>query len=248
MHETEVHGFARTRLQDALEDYFKNVPDVYIASRMVLAYKRGDPKCHRDPDILVARGVAKHRRHSFRVWEEGVVPCVLFEIASRGGWRVDLYQKPIVYANIGVKEYFLFDSEGCYLDPVLQGFRTVKGKPVPRKPAAAGSLVSKQLGLRLVSEGEMVRLIDMQTGKLVLTKHERLAETRQQAEQYTRRADAAAAEVVHLRAELERRRRIRRSSNREPLCPPSHLTPEGAPRPEVNRPFRSARSALQWLI
>jgi Uma2 family endonuclease len=227
MHETEVHGFARTRLQDALDDYFKNVPDVYIASRMVMAYKQGDPKGHRDPDILVARGVDKHRRHSFRVWEEGVVPCVLFEIASRGGGRVDLYQKPLVYASIGVKEYFIFDSEGCYLDPVLQGFRTVKGKPVPMRPAADGSLVSKQLGLRLVPEGEMLRLIDLQTGKPVLTKDERNAQTKQQAEQYTRqaeqarrrreqclrRADAAAAAVVRLRAELERRRRIRRSGN-----------------------------------
>jgi Uma2 family endonuclease len=241
MHETEVHGFARIRLHDALDDYFKNVPDVYIASRMVMAYKQGDPKGHRDPDILVARGVDKHRRHSFRVWEEGVVPCVLFEIASRGGWRVDLYQKPPVYASIGVKEYFVFDSEGCYLDPVLQGFRTVKGKPVLMRPAADGSLVSKQLGLRMVPEGEMLRLIDVQTGKPVLTRDERIAQTRQQTEQYTQQteqarqriaearrqiakekrqrarstrwAEVAAAEIASLRAELERRRRIRRSGN-----------------------------------
>src|SRR5205814_8458217 len=109
---------------------------------------------------------------SYRVREEGVVPWVLFEVGSRRTWRVDLNEKPSEYAGIGVKEYFVFDPEGRYLDPVLQGFRTVKRKPVPMKPAADGSPVSKQLGLRLVPEGEMLRLVNVQTGEPVLTSAE----------------------------------------------------------------------------
>ena len=40
---------------------------------------------------LVAKGVlGKHFRRSYRLWEEGVIPCTLFEIASEETWRVDL--------------------------------------------------------------------------------------------------------------------------------------------------------------
>src|SRR5262245_5104224 len=169
MGDTDLHTKALRWLADALEDYFAAVPDVYVAANIVMYYKQGDPKSRRDPDGLVAKGVVgKHDRRSFRLWEEKVVPCVLFEIASKDTWRVDLHDKPVEYAGIGVKEYFVFDPEGAYLDPVLQGFRTVKGKPVRMKPAADGSLVSKQLGLRLLPEGGMLRLIDVETGEPIL--------------------------------------------------------------------------------
>jgi Uma2 family endonuclease len=203
MGDTDFHNLALMWLRQALEDCYADAPDVYIASNLVMYYQEGDPKRRRDPDGLVAKGVVgKHRRRSFRVWEEGVVPCVLFEVASRRTWRVDLHEKPSEYAGIGVKEYFVFDPEGRYLDPALQGFRTVKGKPVPMRPAADGSLVSKQLGLRLVPEGEMLRLINVQTGERVLTRVERAAEAE-------RRAEALEAEVARLREELRRQQRGR---------------------------------------
>jgi hypothetical protein len=110
-------------------------------------------------------------------------------------------KKPAEYAGLGVKEYFVFDPEGKYLDPVLQGFRTVKGKAVPMKPAADGSLVSKQLGLRLVAEGEMLRLIDMETGEPIPTKDERNEQDRQRAAQ----ADQRAAQERQLREQAEQR-------------------------------------------
>lgn len=227
MGDTDFHNQALRWLQDALEDYYANTKDVYVARNLVMYYKQGDPKSRRDPDVLVAKGVVgKHKRRSFRFWEEGVVPCVLFEIASKDTWRVDLNDKPKLYASLGVKEYFLFDPEGVYLDPVLQGFRTVKGKPVAMRPAADGSLMSKQLGLRLIAEDVMLRLIDVQTGERVLTKderserleqlseqerqraeqeHQRAEQERQRAEQAEQRAQALEAELRRLREHLEKR-------------------------------------------
>jgi hypothetical protein len=149
--------------------------------------------------------VGKHRRRSFRIWEEGVVPCTLFEVASRRTWRVDLHDKPAEYAGIGVKEYFVYDPEGKYLDPILQGFRTVKGKPVPMKPAADGSLVSKQLGLRLKPEGVMLRLIDQATGEPILTRLEAREREHQLREEERLHAEALEAEVQRLRAQLQER-------------------------------------------
>jgi Uma2 family endonuclease len=202
MGDAEYHELALRWLIEAPEGYFADVPNVHIAHNLVMYYQEGDPKSRRDPDVLVAKGVVgKHRRRSFRVWEEGVVPSVLFEVASRRTWRVDVNVKPAEYAGIGVKEYFIFDPEGKYLDPVLQGFRTVKGKPVPMKPAADGSLVSKQLGLRLVPEGEMLRLIDPEKGESIATKDERNEQDRQRAAQ----ADQRAAQERQLREQAEQR-------------------------------------------
>jgi Uma2 family endonuclease len=208
MGDTEFHTQALHWLLDALKDYYAAVPNVYIASNIIMYYKQGDPKTRRDPDILVAKGVGKHRRRAFRVWEEKVVPCVLFEVASKDTWRVDVDKKPAEYAGIGVKEYFVFDPEGKYLDPALQGFRTVKGKPVPMKRAADGSLVSKQLGLRFVAEGEMLRLIDVETGEPIPTKDERNEQDRQRAEQERQlreQADQRTAQERQLREQADQR-------------------------------------------
>ncbi len=209
MGDTDFHAIALILLRQALEDFFANRADVYVASNLILYYEEGNPKAHRDPDGLVAKKVVgKHYRRSFRIWEEGVVPVVLFEIASKNTWRIDLNVKPGEYARIGVKEYFLFDPEGCYLDPVLQGFKTVKGQPVPLKPAADGSLVSKQLGLRLKPEGVMLRLIDLETDQPILTRAERAEQDAQRAEEEKQRAEQEKqrAEQEKQRAEQEKQR------------------------------------------
>ncbi len=188
MGDTDHHNVAIIWLREGLQDHFADRDDVYVASNLVWYFEEGDPSSRRDPDGLVAKKVGKHYRRSFRSWEEKAIPCTLFEIASKKTWRNDLGEKRQLYARLGVKEYFVFDPEGCYLDPVLQGFRLIKGQSVPMKPAADGSLTSKELGLRLVPEGVMLRLVDIATGKPILTRLER--------------ADALAAEVERLRAQL----------------------------------------------
>jgi Uma2 family endonuclease len=215
MGDTDFHSIALIMLREALEDFFAAVRDVYIATNLIFYYQFGDPRARRDPDVLVAKGVVgKHRRRSFRIWEEKVTPCVLFEIASKYTWKVDLGEKRDLYARLKVPEYFIFDPEYRYIKPALQGFRSHKGVSVPLKPAKDGSLVSKQLGLRLVPEGAMLCLYDLRTGVPVLTRQERTErerersrQARKRARQEKKRGDALAAEVQALRAELERFRK-----------------------------------------
>jgi Uma2 family endonuclease len=185
-------------LRQGLEDHFAGVPDVYVASNLILYYQEGDSNKRKDPDILVARKVGKHRRRSFRVWEEKTVPQVLGEVLSRKTWRTDVGEKRWLYAQIGVKEYFLFDPEARYLHPPLQGFRLVKGKSISINPNADSSLTSKEMGLRLLADGERVRLFDVQSGLEILTRRER-------AEAEKRRADELAAELERLRKRLKER-------------------------------------------
>src|SRR5262249_26300187 len=156
-------------LREALQDVFAGCADVYVASNMILYYEQGNPSARRDPDVLVARGVGKHLRRSFRTWEENAVPRVLFEISSEATWREDLEDKRELYARLGVAEYILFDPEARFLDPPLQGFWLEQGVSVPIQPAADGSLLSVELGLRLIAEGGMLRLLDARTGAPVLT-------------------------------------------------------------------------------
>jgi Uma2 family endonuclease len=207
MGDTDFHKIGMNLLYEALEDHFAAQADVYIASNLIYYWQKGDWTKRRDPDVLVAKGVVgKHRRRSYRLWEERKVPCTFFEIASKRTWKVDLREKPALYASLRIKEYFLFDPEGAYLDPVLQGFKRVKGEPVPMRPAKDGSLTSKELGLRLAPEGEMLRLIDA-TGQPVLTRTERAQRAIERADQEKQRADQERQQVESLKAEVERLRR-----------------------------------------
>jgi Uma2 family endonuclease len=220
MGDTDYHNVALIWLREGLEDHFADVSDVYVASNLILYYQEGDPSARRDPDGLVAKGVGKHRRRSFRVWEEKKMPCTLFEVASRKTWRVDLGEKRQLYARLKVKEYFVFDPEGRYLDPPLQGFKSVKGKSVPMKPAADGSLVSKELGLRLVPEGEMLRLIDLKTGQPILTRSERAEQEKQRAEEEKQRAEQEKRRTRQekQRAEQEKQRAEQEKQRAEDLA------------------------------
>jgi len=201
MGETDYHTLAIMLLREVLEDFFAQAgrADVHVASTMVMYYQQGVPSSRRDPDVLVTLGVGNHQRRSFRVWEEGKVPDVLFEIASESTWREDVGAKRQLYEQLGIREYFLFDPEGLYLNPPLQGFRlSPAGSYVSIQPGQGGALESLALGLLLVPQGNVLRVADLQTGQLFPTRAER-------AEQAEERAEQAEAEVERLRQLLQDR-------------------------------------------
>ena len=210
MGDTDFHNRALSQIRDDLDDHFAAEADVYVASNLLMYYEKGDRTARRDPDILFARGVGKHKRRSFRFWEEKKVPRVLFEVASKRTWHVDLGDKRCLYAKLGIKEYFLYDPEALYLDPPLQGFRLVNGRSVPIKPNADGSLTSRELGLRLVVEGDILRFIDASTGRPLLTRAERAEKAEplaQQNQELTEQKAEWTDEKKELSAEIEKLRK-----------------------------------------
>jgi Uma2 family endonuclease len=207
--ETDYHMEALILLREGLDDFFRRTKDVYVASDMFWYWQRGNPRACRAPDVLVAQGVGKHKRLSFRSWEEKATPCVLFEITSKRTVEEDLGEKKVLYARLKVPEYIVFDPEGAYLDPPLLGFRLAKRKYQPITPEADGGIVSQELGLRLVPEGTLLRLINIRTGRRVLTLVERTERAERQARQAKckaqeerKRLAALKAEVARLQAEL----------------------------------------------
>jgi Uma2 family endonuclease len=197
MAETPVHARCMVLLFQALEDFFRTRPEVYVALNMNWYWEQGNPRARRAPDVMVIPGVGQRDRNSFRSWNEGgSVPAVCFELASLKTWRANLGAVRDDYEAQGVREYFIFDPRVQFLDDALTGYRLRGARYVPLRPDREGAMESRQLNLRLVPEGEMLRLIDLTSGERVLTRDERIA-------QEMARADALAAEVARLKAQLK---------------------------------------------
>ncbi|MFQ5343304.1 MAG: Uma2 family endonuclease [Anaerolineae bacterium] len=202
MAETDLHREEMIAIIEALSDYFRDAPDVYVSGNLLLYYEEGNTGASVAPDAFVVKGVSKGDRRTYRLWEEGKAPDMVIEVTSRGTRLQDLGTKRALYAWLGVKEYFLYDPLGEYLEPPLQGYRLAGGDYERMEPAADGTLHSHELGLDLRREDGHLRLMDPVTGERLLSPAEAHA-ARRAAEA---RAAQAEAELERLRAELERLR------------------------------------------
>jgi Uma2 family endonuclease len=195
MAETQAHGQVIVDLFHSLSRRYAEVPDVYVWFNMLLYFVQGDPRSSVAPDVFVVRGVDKHERRTYKVWEEGQAPAWVCEVTSKSTRDEDVVTKRGVYERLGVEEYFLFDPLGEYLNPRLQGYRLIRGRYQGLAPQEAGSLLSQTTGLRLVPEGKRLRLRDAETDEPLPWPEEdavaRLAAERE-AEQQRRRADQEA--------------------------------------------------------
>ncbi|HEX7379281.1 MAG TPA: Uma2 family endonuclease [Pirellulales bacterium] len=193
--ETEYHFVALWHVYGALAHWYRRREDVHVAGNMLLYYEKGNPSAVRGPDIMVSKGVrGKHPRRSFRIWEECTVPTVILEITSAKTRAEDQGPKPLVYADIGVKEYFMFDTQGEYLHPRLQGFQLIKGKYVSLPADESGRIFSRELGLVLVADNFLLRLVDPATGKALPTEDEYIEQIAR-AKRAARKAKSEAAEA-----------------------------------------------------
>lgn len=203
MAETDFHVLAIRLLLDALDDVFAARDDVYVAGNVNWYWEQGNPRARRAPDVMVVVGVEKGPRRSFRSWREGgAVPAVCFEMASQRTWRAALGAVRDDYEAHGVREYFVFDPTREYLEAPLVGFRR-RGRRFQRiRPDEVGAMASRELGLCLVPEGGMLRLVHIATAERVLTREEQSATSRAEAAANRARAETLAAEVARLKAEL----------------------------------------------
>jgi Uma2 family endonuclease len=207
MAETDTH---RDLMADALiyplKEYFRDQPDVYVSGNLLLYYEEGNPRASVAPDVFVVFGISKGERRIYKLWEEEKAPDVVIELTSASTRQKDLGDKRLLYEELGVGEYFIFDPLHEYLEPPLRGFRLEEGFYTPLKANRLDSdeweLHSQVLGLTLRSLGDQLRLYDPQTGQMLRTlgeeaaAHRREAEARRQAEQ---RLAELEAELARLR-------------------------------------------------
>jgi len=192
MAETDIHAKLMINLWFALENFFRNDPQVYVSRNLFLYYVKGDPRKFVAPDVFFVRGVPKGDRRVYYLWEEGVAPQVVIEISSQHTFKEDVFKKFHTYQKLGVREYFIFDPTSDYIkDSPLIGFR-LEDREYVEMELENGRLHSDELGLDLVIVENTLRLFDPGAGKFLMTPDEE-AEARIRAE----------AEVERLRAEIE---------------------------------------------
>lgn len=207
MAETDTHLEQMVdALMHPLKERYRNDADVYISGNLFVYYEEGNPRAVVAPDVFVVFGVPKKLRRIYKVWEEGRPPDIVFELTSRKTYREDLSDKRILYEELGVREYFLFDPLRDYLRPPLQGFRLHDGYYQPLLPDSLPDgewqIDSEVLGLRLQTAGSFLRLYDPQQERFLLSRAEE-AEARRQAEAGQRQAEAQLAQEIAARQALE---------------------------------------------
>jgi Uma2 family endonuclease len=157
---------------------------------LLVYYIPGNKRRRVAPDVFIIKGVLKHKRPYFLLWEEEKGPDLVIEVTSSKTRSEDTNKKFLLYQNIlKVQEYFLFDPFEDYLDPSLQGYRLRQGKYVPIQHIDK-RLPSSVSGLQLERAGLDLRLFNPKTDKWLLVTEERIAQSE--------------AKLQRLQSELER--------------------------------------------
>lgn len=212
MAETEIHLLEAIYCIETLRLRFEAEAEVYVGGNLFLYYEKGNREAVVAPDAFVVKGVPKlPPRRTYRLWEEGKVPCFVLEITSDSTRQKDISKKG-VYQKLGIEEYFLFDPLGDYLDPHLQGYRLIRGRYQPVLPEPDGTLASITLGLTFRPEEGRLRLVDTLTREPLLRREEETA-VRRRAEALAQR-EAARAEREAARADYEAARAEREAEAR----------------------------------
>jgi Uma2 family endonuclease len=205
MAETELHADLLVDLIRTLRGYYQDEPMVCVSGNILVHYQPGNRRRHVSPDVFVVFGVPARRRDYYLLWEEKPLDLVI-ELTSASTRREDTEEKMALYQDVlKVKEYFLFDPRGEYLDPPLQGYRLRAGHYRPIRPRQR-RLPSQTLGLHLEQVGDQLRLYDPATGQWLPTPAERTVraeQAQQEAEAGRQRAEQAQREAQEDRQRAE---------------------------------------------
>ena len=114
-------------------------------------------------------------RRKYLLWEERRLPCFVAEVTSATTKENDARdgRKWKLYESLGIDEYFLFDPEGDYLDPRLQGYYLAGGRYRPIASHSDGSLLSTTTGILFRADGIRLCLTHAATGAAYLRREEK---------------------------------------------------------------------------
>lgn len=191
--ETYTHLYALLTTLEVLRQYLQGQQATVLANQF-LYYAQGFPKLRIAPDVMVIFDVEPGGRDNYKIWEEGKVPSVVFEITSKGTQNQDIEYKKILYEQLEVQEYWLFDPKGEWIQEKLRGYR-LRGESYE----LITDNRSKPLQLRLVIENELIGFYREDTGDKLLipdelaTKLSQETQARQEAENRANEAEALLA-------------------------------------------------------
>ena len=190
--ETDDHRDLMFELIFALKNLLSQTV-AYIAGNLFIYYEEGRPESVVAPDVFVIFGVPQRNRRTYKTWEHnGKCPDLVIELTSSKTRYEDLGNKRVLYAELGVQEYYIFDPLGDYLDPRLRCYQLINGELLP---LPGPRFFSRLLNVELRVVGDALRFYEMGGDTALPTP----------AEEREARL-AAEAEIERLRAEIERLR------------------------------------------
>jgi hypothetical protein len=188
--ETSVHVDAIIDAVVVLRQYLEQRTAIVLADQF-LYYAQGYPKLRVAPDIMVILDVTPGPRDNYKIWEEGQVPVVVFEITSESTKSHD-------------EGYRL---RGERYEPITDD----RIAPLQLRLSVDGQRIAffrEDTGEKLMASGELAQALReevrsrQQAEERAEQERQRAEQERQRAEQERQRADQAEAQVAQLRERL----------------------------------------------
>ncbi|MEO0841950.1 MAG: Uma2 family endonuclease [Cyanobacteria bacterium J06643_5] len=176
--ETYIHLYAILTTLEVLRQYLQGQQATVLANQF-LYYAQGFPKLRVAPDVMVIFDVEPGGRDNYKIWKEGKVPSVIFEMTSKSTQKQDIEQKKLLYEQLEVQEYWLFDPKGEWVEEKLRGYRLQE-----ETYQLITDSRSEALKLRLTIEEELIGFYREDTGEKLLIPDElaaKLSEETQRA-------------------------------------------------------------------
>jgi Uma2 family endonuclease len=159
--ETYLHLNAIIAILKALELHLKGQQATVLANQF-LYYSQDLPRLRVAPDVMVIFGVAPGGRDNYKIWQEGQIPSIIFEVTSKGTQSEDQGHKYALYEQMGIQEYWLFDPKNEWIAGQLQGYRLWDDRYIPIEDHR-----SRVLGLQLSVQGSLLRFGQEATGNFL---------------------------------------------------------------------------------
>ena len=185
-----------------------------VLADQFLYYAQGFPRLRVAPDVMVIFNVEPGGRDNYKIWEEGQVPSVIFEMTSPGTRSKDDIEKKDLYQGLGVTEYWQFDPRGEWIPDKLRGYR-LQGDEEPAYVPIADN-ISQVLQLRLVVEAKIIAFYRLDDGvrllpleELNIALEQQIAQTKTESQKVVEASQRAKAESQ--RAERETQKAVEAS-------------------------------------
>jgi Uma2 family endonuclease len=160
--ETFDHLYAILMTLELLRLYLSG-QQATVLGNQYLYYSQGYPKLRIAPDVMVIFDVAPGGRDNYKIWEEGAIPRVAFEITSPSTRNQDEGFKKDLYEQMGIQEYWQFDPKAQWIPGQLRGYQLVQEVYQP-----ISNNISLALGLRLEPADTLISFYRLDSGAKLL--------------------------------------------------------------------------------
>jgi Uma2 family endonuclease len=204
--ETQEHSWAILMTLNLLSQYLAGKQAVVFANQFFY-YLENKPRARVAPDVMVIFDIPVKMYGNYKLWEGQQTPSIIFEMTSAGTKETDWNFKKMLYEQLGIQEYWMFDPYGEWIPEQLRGYRlNEEGLYQPIRDNC-----SEVLQLRLQPQDYLLSFYRLDNNQKLLTPDELLVasqEATRQVEEANRQVEEATrqAEEADQRALLEKAR------------------------------------------